>query len=622
MEFANPTALFWGLLAIPIVIFYILKIRLRRVPVSTVMFWDQIFEEKRPRSIWQRLRHLLSLLLQLAFLALLVGALIDPSFSWEKLQGRRTILIVDHSASMNVNDGTTPRLERAKSEARRWIRSLRARDEMAIISSSGSARVCCGLTSHQRTLRDAVARIPETDGPTGVQEAIRLGRRLLADHENGRVVILSDGGFTDDDQLSEDDDVTLVQIGRPTDNTAITRFQVRRSLLDLIGYQVLLEVTNFSERPVECRLELELGEALVDVIPLTLAPEERWTRVLDHTSAAGGVLSAKLDTNDALAGDNRAVAILPEREMQPVLLVTEGNLFLQRVLEAIPIVQLEVADQLPEQVPAGALLVFHRAVPEQLPQGNLLVVDPAGSCDLWTAGEAVENPIVTDQDADSRLMTHVRLDNVIMPGAKKLEFQSEIQVLASSVDGDPLYCAVERPSGKALVMTADLDKGDLPLRTAFPILVTNALNWFRDDRGQLRQSAAAGALMEVDLPSHFGSDLSQADLVLTSPDDSVSEISWDEDGQAVVGPLDRCGVWSIRPRASEDTQSATSEPMLVACNLTDQDESNLMTAPDASAAGQSALAGFGGRPIWFYLAALAFLLVVVEWTLYQRRWVG
>ncbi|MEZ6046867.1 MAG: BatA domain-containing protein [Planctomycetaceae bacterium] len=59
--------MFWFLLAIPIVIFYLLKIRLRRVPVSTTMFWNQIYEEKKPRSIWQQLRHLLSLLLQLLF---------------------------------------------------------------------------------------------------------------------------------------------------------------------------------------------------------------------------------------------------------------------------------------------------------------------------------------------------------------------------------------------------------------------------------------------------------------------------------------------------------------------------------------------------------------------------
>lgn len=62
---------------VPVVVFYILKIRMRRVPVSTVLFWRQIFEDKRPRSLWQKPRHLISLLVQLAFLALVAAALAD-----------------------------------------------------------------------------------------------------------------------------------------------------------------------------------------------------------------------------------------------------------------------------------------------------------------------------------------------------------------------------------------------------------------------------------------------------------------------------------------------------------------------------------------------------------------
>src|SRR5438094_5974639 len=104
MNFINPAGLLWFALAIPIVVFYILKIRLRRMPVSTIMFWQQIFEQKQPRSIWQQLRHLLSLLVQIALLCLLVFALTEPFFPWEVQRAKRLVLIVDHSASMNPND--------------------------------------------------------------------------------------------------------------------------------------------------------------------------------------------------------------------------------------------------------------------------------------------------------------------------------------------------------------------------------------------------------------------------------------------------------------------------------------------------------------------------------------
>ena len=126
MNLATPLALAWAALAVPIVIFYILKIRLRRVPVTTTLFWSQIYEEKRPRSLWQQLRHLLSLLLQLLFLLLVVLALTDPFWFWEQLQAQRVVLVVDNSASMNATDVVPTRLDEARDRGSRLIRNLRA----------------------------------------------------------------------------------------------------------------------------------------------------------------------------------------------------------------------------------------------------------------------------------------------------------------------------------------------------------------------------------------------------------------------------------------------------------------------------------------------------------------
>src|SRR5262245_28702542 len=145
MNLAYPTALLWALLAVPIVVFYILKIRLRRVPVSTILFWRQIFEEKQPRSIWQHLRHLLSLLIQIAFLLLLVFALAEPFFNWEILEARRLVLVVDNSASMNAVDARSPlgRLAKAKEKGQQILSGLRFRDEMAIVAAGTHPHVVC-----------------------------------------------------------------------------------------------------------------------------------------------------------------------------------------------------------------------------------------------------------------------------------------------------------------------------------------------------------------------------------------------------------------------------------------------------------------------------------------------
>lgn len=635
MNLANPVAMAWAALAIPIVVFYILKVRQRRVEVSTTLFWRQIFEEKPPRSLWEHLRHLLSLLVQLAMLGLLVFALSEPFFRWEVLRARRLVLVVDNSASMNATDadGVPTRLARAKVEGRRVIDRLRARDEMAIIAAGTEPQVACGLTGHQRSLRAALDGIAPTDGPTRVDEAVELARRLLADAKNRRIVLLTDAAFPDAEALigarskkgeDQDRDIEAVLVGKQTGNVALTRFQVRRSLLDPIGYEILAEVANRSDQAVTCRLEIDLGEDVIDVVPLSIEPDGTWSKVIEKTSARGGRLSARIDRADALAADNQAWAILPHRTTRPVTLVTDGNLFLDRALRAIPLVDLAVVKEPPPPAPTPRVTVLHRKVPDPLPPGPLLVVDPAGGCDLWDLGEPLANPIVTRQDKDSPLLAHVRLDNVTMPEARRLTPKGAIpvHVLAASMTGEPLLCTFDRPGGKVVVLTVDLDKSDLPLQTAFPILVSNALAWFAGSQGELRESLATGAVTEVELPARR-----EGRRVLRSPDGRTRPLPIGAT-RATIGPLDRCGIWSVlhtgpasKPRA-ETQQEETQREVELACNLANPAESDLRPPPRLVGTAAWDGGGFAAQPIWFYAIAAAWGLAGLEWYLYQRRWIS
>lgn len=616
MSFAHPTALFWAALAIPIVIFYILKIRLRRVPVSTTLFWRQIFEEKKPRSIWQKLRHVLSLLVQLAILGLLIMALAEPFFRWEILGAKRLVLVLDNSASMNADDVAPTRLAKAKEEARKVVSSLRFRDEMAVIAAGTEPQVLCGMTGHHRTLLKALDDIPATEGPTRVKEAVELARRLLIDQKNRKVIVITDGGFDDAEAIAKDEEVQVVAVGKNTGNVGITRFQVRRSLLDPIGYEILAEVMNFGEQPVECRLEMDLNDKAVDVVPLKLAPGGKFNQVFEKTSTDGGRINARLNRPDALLADNQAWAILPKREVRPVALVTPGNLFLVKVFEANASVRLSVAREIPSAPPAsGTLTVFHRTIPEKLPPGPVMVIEPTGPCDLWQVGEKLQNPIITQQDKDSPLMAHVRLDNVLMPEARKLNLSAKAKVLAASVNGDPVYLAIERPEGKVLVLTVDLDKGDLPLQTAFPIMAANALGWFAGTKGELRESLASGSVTDWELPG-------KASYALHSPDGRTLPLPTDGT-KATLGPLDRCGVWTIdHAGTSADAKAEAKADFEVACNLADRRESDLRPPREWKTTSTAEQAGFGGRPLWYILIMLAWGLVGAEWYLYQRRWIS
>jgi hypothetical protein len=292
------------------------------------------------------------------------------------------------------------------------------------------------------------------------------------------------------------------------------------------------------------------------------------------------------------------------------------------------LVNLQMAAKIPERYEADTLYVFHRQVPAQIPPGNVLVIDPEAASDLWQLGEKLDNPIVTKQETDSPLLAHVRLDNVLLPEARQLTPAAGHVPLVTALSGDPLYFSIERPGGKVLVLTVNLDQGDLTFRTAFPIMVTNALGWFAGQAGELRESLAAGAVTEVVLPA--ASDTAEQPLVLRSPSGLTRPLPAGL-AKTSIGPLDEGGVWSIQAAGSvsppaSGNKGTRSVPVTLelACNLSNRAESDLRVPEKLLAAEPeaTAAANWFARPLWFYLIGLAWALAATEWFLYQRRWIS
>ena len=646
MNFAAPSMLWWLALGLPVVALYILKVRLRRAPVSTLMFWDRVYREKAPRSLFERLRHVASLLCQLALVALLALALADPFSDAERRRARSLVLVLDASAGMAAPaDPADPaggsRLDAAKARAAAVVRGLRHRDTAAVLVAGAAAEVACGTTGHPPTLAAAVGNVRQTDAPGAVGETLALARRLVAGKPNGRVLLFSDRAPADPDRPENARGVTLLPFGAAGGNVAITAFQTRRSLTDPVGYEILAEVSNFADAPAALRLDLDLAGVPVDVVPLELAPGEVWRRTFEKTDEAGGELLAKLTFEPAsrdddevvglggnlLTADDAARAVLPPRDRVAVTLVTPGNLFLQQVFAANPLVDLTVTDSVPAAPPAGGVLVLHRVVPDELPDGPVFVVDPRSDCDLFAVGEELVGPeIAATEAADgSPLLANVRLDRVEIPRARAVTPSSnaDVTVLAEA-DGSPLLFTVRRPNGRALALAADFDATDLPLRTGFPILAVNALTWFTEAAGELRPAAATGSVLAVPLPA--GADSAAWSVV---PPSGAAEPLPGGLTEVTLGPLAEAGLWHVAPvRPPADGPPATfpkaegwpAGTIPVAVNLTDPVESDTRVVAPPSAAGDPAGAG-GGRPWWFWLAAAGLALAAAEWWLYQRRFI-
>ncbi len=675
MSFAYPSALFWLALAIPLVLLYILKVRLRRVSISTNMFWQQVYEEKPPRALWQQLRHVSSLLLQLLLLLLIVVAIADPFLTGRVASGRRLVLIMDNSASMAASDVSSSRLEAAKSDAIDLIDSLGPLDEATVLVAGRNPEVACGMTGHLPTLKDAVKSIFQSDGSTSLEPAVKLAQKLLSTDparqatgssvSHRDIIVFTDGCLSAEDEAiflpnlqnesSSHVSPTTRLFGKSVSNVGITRFQARRALSDPTGYEVLVSVQNASDEAVRCRLELTLNDALIDVLPLQLSPGEIWSQSIPKTASDGGVLAAELSAfrkplvsqqsgsdsepnnedsgeqiNDGLAADNRSFALLTPRPAVPVLLVTAGNIFLQKVLEATPRVELSMVSSMPKELPEGfaqrnGVIIIHGAVPTPLPSGNVMVIDPANDTEFWKLQDPVESPLMTDLDESSSLLTFVKLQNVSLPKVVPLQFVNEFRPVVRTISGDVLMASLQRSSGRCLVLSMNLNESDLGFRTAFPILVSNAMTWFAGSASDIELSLKPDETFSLSVPANVVGDSRM--LTLTGPNAVVRSVPIRRGEDAVsdgsagstaiqLGPFPSVGLWSLKSPLTD------SQSLSIPVNLSDLRESDLRPvkslADRTSSARSLPSTGFS-RPIWMTLITLACVLTCVEWLVYHRR---
>lgn len=687
MSLLAAERLIWLWVALPVIGFYILKARLRRRRVSTLLFWDQIFEEKRQRSLFQNLRHWLSLLLQLIFIGLIVLALTDPISRWQQQSGQELILIIDNSASMQTVDKDTgkTRLELAKEEGVKLAQGLRAGDSAAVMSAGSRVQVVSGMTDFGPTVSEAVETIVATDGPTKITAAIEAARRLSTDAKRRRIVVISDACgqvvASDEQKTSKngsaemlaagpavtekststeaDQDVYWLQVGSDSNNVAMTLFQARRSTVDPLGYSLLVEITNFSDGKTKGRLKLELNGNLVDVLPYELKANEVFRRTVQATSQTGGILKGTLDSEDGLSVDNVARAVVPNRPVLPVTLVKpadEDCYYLKSVLDSVPLLELtemtleqytvqQESVEIAEGDVAFQLTVFSSVVPDKIPSGPVMFVAPksngpvvtttAGETPAWQVGAALESALIAKQVDDSPLLRHVKMQNVLVVGAADIQMAEDWQQTASllkTAEDASVLVSVERESGRVLILSANLDSSDLPLRIAFPVMMTNAVNWFLRQSNEIHPAIYTGKETSIAWDQSELEDVQE--LTLVSPSGSQNPVAI-KNRQVTTDSLSNTGVYCLTAAKSSELRGAESggvqqdlspeqvfekhpqQSQLIAVNLCSSWESDLRLPelPDQSERNIPA----SGWPTWLWTVLIASAFVVVEWGLFHRR---
>jgi len=482
VTFLFPLAAWLGLLALPVIAFYLLKTRQRRRRVSTLLFWNELQPKVENSPLWRKLRRWFSLLLQLLILALLVLALSQPAFEWEQSSPRRVVVVLDNSASMGAKTRDSTRWESAKSEVLAAIDRLRLTDEMAILTMDNPPLILSGWSSSRRNLREALLEAMLRPTATDPAPALALAGELAALRQNGEVLIFSDTVWPEGagEQVAEEMTV-LGAVPEPPPNAGISFFSVRRSPVSPGDWQLEVEVVSSTE--YEGVLEIRRNDEPMDRMEIRLGPGEVRRRSWQGSAEAGVEFTAILQTapQDSLAADNSATCELPPLAPLNILLVGREDLFLEAVLNSIPLVTWWREPRVPQTIPeATHLMIFRGAVPpEELPSKPVLLIDPAVSGFWGERGERFQNAAVTKADGESLLLRHAGFGTIAIGEASNWTPPPGAQIFASSFEQPLLFGRWDRIP-EWLVLGFDPAQSDLPLRTAFPILIANILQSLRD----------------------------------------------------------------------------------------------------------------------------------------------
>ncbi len=630
MIFAGLTAtqLFaiFGVAAAAMIALYILKLRRRTFAVPFAPLWMRILKDKDATSLFSKLKRLLSLLVQLAILALLVLALGDPRARAALIKGRTLVVLVDASASMQATDVLPTRADKAKEEVKTLIRGLGGADRMLIAQMDATTTPLGPMSGDTAELERELAEIRPTDTRADFARALRFATDTLRGVENPEIVVVSDGRLAPAVDSSGpvhvgDIKVSYVAIGEGKRNVGVTQFSVRRYPLDKSRYEVMLEVTNTGPETEDIELSLLGDGQVVDLTKLRLKPGERLPRFYPNLSGASRTLEAKLRplgaSVDVLPADDHAFALLPERRRAKILVVTAGNTYLEAALLLDEYLDVELVS--PKQylstyaakAKAYDVLLFDAITPAELPRANAIYIDPRGpGAPVKVAEDVIAQPGFDKIDRKHPIVRFTALDDVNIARGHKLTPEPSDRIVGASAEGPILVTGV-RNGYKFVALGFDPRDSDLPLRIAWPLLLLNSINFFTEEDSSYLSSFRTGDVWRVPVATDV------RDAALTGPY-GIADLVPVHEGRAVYQGS-RAGFYDLKSKRGDEEVKAS-----FAANLLDVDESTVAVQPELMVDGKPAgrVQGFQvgvRREVWIYLLIAVLLIAVIEWATYHRR---
>ena len=626
-----------------LLLLYFLKLRRQMLRIPTTLLWRESTQDLQVNVPFQRLRPSLLLFLQLLLLATLLAALAQPVLQTEAPPSARVILLIDRSASMNATDaeGKT-RLEAARAAAEQIAHRLGRGDEpnqMMVVAFASTAQVITGFESDRRVLSDAIASITPTDEEANLDAALELAgafasREDAALDQPPTVVLISDGGVgeaSDSSGFSLPSGVLrFVRVGpgadQPVQNVGIVSFSARRNYQDPARVLVFARLANAGSQPIETLLTLRVdGSASelkqVQIPPAGAAGMGQATVTFAIQLSGGAVLALSSNHRDDLAADDAAALVLAPPAAPRIALVHGGDepdAFLYDLISALDPQRLvalplrpDSADELrPRLESEFDLVVFDRAPLVAFPEVPTLSFAAAPSEIKSKPARDPGGKRILSWDRQHPIMRHVSLDALVYAGFGGYELPDGAVALATGPDG-PVIALVPRRAARHVLVGFELAQSNWPVHVSNLVFLQNVLE-------HLTLGGLTGAALSFKTgePITVPTSPLTRELMIRGPVSATVQV--EPAASAILPQLRHVGLYEVDG----------AEPPFdrIAVNLLSETESDIRPRTSVTVNAQHTQAGAirsaAPLPLWPWLAAAAFALLVLEWIVYCRRMRG
>ncbi|MGZ8437090.1 MAG: vWA domain-containing protein [Candidatus Limnocylindrales bacterium] len=593
MPFTSPLALL-GLLFVPAVLaMYLLKLRRDETVVPSTLLWTRLVADVEANAPWQRLRRSLLLLLQLLLVAILALLAARPFLERPAGLARDVVLVLDTSASMAATDVSPSRLEAAKAAALDALRDLPTGGVVSVIAADRTARIVVNETTDLGRVRQALSTIQPSSASGDLGDALELAGKLAARSGDAQILVATDGALATPVTGTVDAPIKVLAVGRSHRNQAIVALAVRTSP-SAVTRSVFISIANLDLEYAQRRIELRGPGGLIEVRDVQLDPQARADIVIDDVPADVGTLEVRLVGSDPavtaapddLATDDTAWAVIPDNRDRNILLVSEGDPYLETALGYLP--NAHLFGVTPDRYPVDAvrpdgtswdLIIFEGTLPATLPDTPILAIAPPGSSALGQVTGTLEDPGIGSLSPDEPILRYVDLSTTHIAEADELALPDWARTIIPGPNGTPLLYTGTRAGLPAAVLAFDPRHSDLPLQVAFPILLANLTGALTGGSAAPSEAVQPGTPVNLTIPA------GATGLAVTRPDGSVVELVPQSGASRSVSftETDLLGIYTATPHLAPGTplQGAASGPASASLSSASPSAS---TVPSATAA--------------------------------------